>query len=1030
MWSQGIVFLTWLLAGICQGQFVFINEIHYDNSGRDTGEFVEVAAPAGTDLGHYAIAFYNGADGRVYRTEALSGVIQDERGLAYGALAFHVPGIQNGAPDGLALYHRSSGEVREFLSYEGVFTASGGIAAGSASVQIPLAESSSVPAGRSLQRQGAGREGAGFRWSGPSAASPGTLNANQTIDGDPAPFIDARAWPRLVAETAGPEAISLTIRLLPPPETGVLLRLSSSEPARLPVLESVTVPPGGVAEILLGPIDNELVDETSEVRLTIEDPSGLRQPATVSLTLLDDDRSPASFNGTLRVATYNVRNGVGEPSSPDFEAVKAILRRVKPDVIAFQETSSANDFARLKSLLAEVGYLVDRQFLAIVGEGFESAAPENGQFPSDQFIAIASRYPIARTLQIGRGVAGRRELARYPLYVEIVVPLLEVNPAFVAVHLKAGRSQSDQFRKAVEAYRIREFLQERGLNGRRDAVVMLGDYNENRDASRFQTPRFSLPPRFTDGSSLPAGYRLGADLADGLTILPYRTFPDRAFQSAGYRILQARHANGRDNGTFIDDGDSPLDYIVLSEAVRVFGNARAEVFSSVLDRAFDGLPKAGEPLPAATERRASDHRLVFADVSFTPSVEVEIAFDEPLAWEGGGPIMGHVKIGQARDTDLTGSLAMASPDIGTITNSSWTIPAGMRRSATVTFTPNQDGVARPDLLATVLAQVDRRVAGVARIEVRNREPSGRVLVSQYREPPRQTAGRALELYHAGAQTIDLSLTPLHLYRYANGSRDRVLESSVNVGTWNPGEVVVIGDGTTRTFLQGTGFLPPTAATTNGGTQGTAFTNRNNELVFVLDNPGFDGDDALEVQVGWERADVFGRIGSDPGDAWLGEGLATSDVNLTLSRIALFGSGGFDDPSGRFRAVAESTPLEGFGQPPLMDPTYRQWLDEHGVPLVRRDPKQDPDGDGFCNWLEFALLLDPNTASSHPLRLEHGRLRFSRRPWESLRFEVEGSDDLRMWKPVEGVARQLVGVSAVLTLPAGVPRFVRLRVSLF
>ena len=177
-------------------------------------------------------------------------------------------------------------------------------------------------------------------------------------------------------------------------------------------------------------------------------------------------------------------------------------------------------------------------------------------------------------------------------YVEIVVPLLEVNPAFVAVHLKAGRSQSDQFRKAVEAYRIREFLQERGLNGRRDAVVMLGDFNENRDASRFQTPRFSLPPRFTDGSSLPAGYRLGADLADGLTILPYRTFPDRAFQSAGYRILQARHANGRDNGTFIDDGDSPLGYIVLSEAVRVFGNARAEVFSSVLDRAFDGLPKA------------------------------------------------------------------------------------------------------------------------------------------------------------------------------------------------------------------------------------------------------------------------------------------------------------------------------------------------------------------------------------------------------------------------------------------------------
>src|SRR5690606_35449458 len=29
---------------------VFINEIHYDNTGTDAGEFVEVAGPAGTDL--------------------------------------------------------------------------------------------------------------------------------------------------------------------------------------------------------------------------------------------------------------------------------------------------------------------------------------------------------------------------------------------------------------------------------------------------------------------------------------------------------------------------------------------------------------------------------------------------------------------------------------------------------------------------------------------------------------------------------------------------------------------------------------------------------------------------------------------------------------------------------------------------------------------------------------------------------------------------------------------------------------------
>jgi hypothetical protein len=37
---------------------VFVNEIHYDNSGGDIGEAVEVAGPAGTDLAGWSIALY------------------------------------------------------------------------------------------------------------------------------------------------------------------------------------------------------------------------------------------------------------------------------------------------------------------------------------------------------------------------------------------------------------------------------------------------------------------------------------------------------------------------------------------------------------------------------------------------------------------------------------------------------------------------------------------------------------------------------------------------------------------------------------------------------------------------------------------------------------------------------------------------------------------------------------------------------------------------------------------------------------
>ena len=47
---------------------VFINEIHYDNSGTDVNEFIEIAGPAGTNLAEYSIVLYNGSGGAVYDT--------------------------------------------------------------------------------------------------------------------------------------------------------------------------------------------------------------------------------------------------------------------------------------------------------------------------------------------------------------------------------------------------------------------------------------------------------------------------------------------------------------------------------------------------------------------------------------------------------------------------------------------------------------------------------------------------------------------------------------------------------------------------------------------------------------------------------------------------------------------------------------------------------------------------------------------------------------------------------------------------
>src|SRR5882672_8473565 len=55
---------------------VFINEFHYDNDGTDTGEAIEIAGPAGTDLAGWKLVLYNGANGAVYNTLALTGLIR------------------------------------------------------------------------------------------------------------------------------------------------------------------------------------------------------------------------------------------------------------------------------------------------------------------------------------------------------------------------------------------------------------------------------------------------------------------------------------------------------------------------------------------------------------------------------------------------------------------------------------------------------------------------------------------------------------------------------------------------------------------------------------------------------------------------------------------------------------------------------------------------------------------------------------------------------------------------------------------
>jgi uncharacterized repeat protein (TIGR01451 family) len=156
---------------------VFINEFHYDNVSTDSNEFVEIAGPAGSDLTGWSVVLYNGTNGATYSTIALSGSIDDEEN-SYGARSFLTPNNQNGSPDGLALVD-NLGSMRQFLSYEGVFTATNGPANGQTSTDVGVVEDNTTPVGASLQLIGNGTCADEFTWSGPGSASPGTANYNQ-----------------------------------------------------------------------------------------------------------------------------------------------------------------------------------------------------------------------------------------------------------------------------------------------------------------------------------------------------------------------------------------------------------------------------------------------------------------------------------------------------------------------------------------------------------------------------------------------------------------------------------------------------------------------------------------------------------------------------------------------------------------------------------------------------------------------------------------------------------------------------------
>lgn len=188
MYRVSFWFLPLLLVSAARANVVdsdiWINELHYDNTGADENEFVEVAAPAEfTKLSDITLTRYNGNDGEPYDSStgldafSLSGTADGYRFYA------HDISLQNGAPDGMALTRGDA--VLQFLSYEGTLTASGGPADALLSTDIGAEETTSTPLGTSLQLSGTGDSYLDFDWQSSTPHTKAALNQAQSVVPEP-----------------------------------------------------------------------------------------------------------------------------------------------------------------------------------------------------------------------------------------------------------------------------------------------------------------------------------------------------------------------------------------------------------------------------------------------------------------------------------------------------------------------------------------------------------------------------------------------------------------------------------------------------------------------------------------------------------------------------------------------------------------------------------------------------------------------------------------------------------------------------
>jgi hypothetical protein len=173
--------------------------------------------------------------------------------------------------------------------------------------------------------------------------------------------------------------------------------------------------------------------------------------------------------------------------------------------------------------------------------------------------------------------------------------------------------------------------------------------------------------------------------------------------------------------------------------------------------------------------------------------------------------------------------------------------------------------------------------------------SADLIISEYIETDSGLTPKGLELWNTGGSAIDFSVSTLDILVGVNGG---ALSSAftLNTGTLAAGAIMVVG---TQGLIDSVALVDPTVPT-------------------YLEAFTFNGDDAIQIQLGAVVQDTFGLPGNDPGTQWSGSGVSTLDQSIALnSGITTGDTDGWTDPSTRFTTTSTtpSTDIGGMGVAP-------------------------------------------------------------------------------------------------------------------